>query len=126
MKLGYSETLNRLHADAQLWISRSRGQIKAVILISVGRGIEEIIFEKLIPDYTQLRPVRASRGPVVYAICQQKVIVTGNQGQVAVTGGPLIITFEEMFLRSPNPSNEQDYVLGQQAPTQIAEDSWGN
>lgn len=121
METGYSEALNRLHADAQLWISRSRGQVTAVVLISAKRDLEQIIFEKFIPNYTPLGPVRASRGPVVYAICQQRVIVTRNQGQVAVTGGPLIITFEEMFLRSPNPPNEQDYVLGQQQLTEIAE-----
>lgn len=126
VETGYIETSSRLHADAQLWISRSRGQVKAVILSSFGRDVEKIIFEKLVPDYTPLRPVRASRGPVVYAICQQKVAVTRSQGQVAVTGAPLIITFEEMFLRSPNPPNERDYVLGQQELTEISEDSWRN
>lgn len=126
METGYSETLNRLHADAQLRISRSRGQVKAVVLISAKRDLEQIIFEKFIPNYTPIRPVRASRGPIVYAIYQQRVVVTRNQGQVAVTGGPLIITFEVMFLRSADPPNEHDYVLGQQELTEIAEDSWGN
>ena len=126
VEIGYSETLNRLHADVQLWISRSRGQVKAVVLISVKQDLKQIIFEKFIPDYTPLRPVRASRGPVVYAVCQQKVVVTRDQGQVVVTGGPLIITFEEMFLRSANPPNEHDYVFGQQELAEIAEDSWDN
>lgn len=62
---GDSECLNRLHADAHIWVSRSRDQVKAVVVISIKRDIEEIFFEKFVPDYTPL-PLRP----------QQRVVVT--------------------------------------------------
>ena len=119
---GGRECLDRLHADARFWISRSCGQVKAVVVISAERDREEILFEEFVPDDNLSPPP-----PPLRAICQQRVVVTRDQGQTVVTGCPLVIAFDEMFLRAAaNGVNEHDYVFGQQVLVEIAEDTWHN
>ena len=39
---------------------------------------------------------------------------------------PLVIAFDGMFLRAANRLNEHDYIFGEEALVEIAEDTWHN
>lgn len=88
-----------------------------MVLIALQRDLQDILLEKVVPDYNL---------PRLHAVCQQSVVVTRDQGQTVVTGGPLVIAFDEMFLRAASRLNEHDYVFGEEALVEIAEDTWDN
>ncbi|KAL2821293.1 hypothetical protein BDW59DRAFT_181288 [Aspergillus cavernicola] len=122
---GYSESTAHLRAMADLWISKSGGDVKVAIIISIERQRGKIIVEKWIPNATPRGngPFLRNRGQ--HARCEKEVIITRNDnGSAAVSGAPLVIRFEEMFLRAPNPPHEKDYVLSRGDFESIAQDIW--
>lgn len=74
---------------------------------------------------------RDKKWPTVVVECGwseslQRIIVSRTNIQVTIIGALLIITFGEIFLRSPFSPKESDYILGTQALTEFAEDTWDN
>ncbi|KAI9374194.1 hypothetical protein BJX61DRAFT_541027 [Aspergillus egyptiacus] len=130
VEVGHSDTTSHLRSTADLWIERSAGQVNVVILVSIKKG--DILVEKWVPSHAG--PVRAGlrRGPALRrrgqsATCQQgiRVVKTGDRQNNVVpvtTGAPLIITFEEFFLRAPNPPQEHDIVISSQTLEIMATD----
>ena len=45
VEVGYSETLNQLHIDAEWWLKKSGGRTRFVVLLSVNRDTNEIVIE---------------------------------------------------------------------------------
>ncbi|KAB8226398.1 hypothetical protein BDV33DRAFT_162178 [Aspergillus novoparasiticus] len=118
---GWCESLTHLQMDANIWIGRSEADVKVVILISMTKDRDAVVLGKWIPG----NPPQTRSCARFFACREQsvKVFRYGN-GVVRTAGDPLIIRFEEVFLRPPNPPLEQDYELDQAALISIAEDAW--
>ncbi|KAK6812665.1 hypothetical protein RU639_011704 [Aspergillus parasiticus] len=118
---GWYENLAHLQMDANIWIGRSEADVKVVILISMTKDRNALVLEKWIPG----NPPQTRSRARFFACREQSVRVFhyGN-GVVRTAGDPLIIRFEEVFLRPPNRPLDQDYELDQAALISIAERAW--
>ncbi|KAJ1706313.1 hypothetical protein NYO67_11530 [Aspergillus flavus] len=82
---------------------------------------DALVLEKWVPG----NPPQTRSCARFFAYREQSVrIFRYGNGVVRTTGDPLIIRFEEVFLRPPNSPLEQDYELGQAALISIAEGAW--
>lgn len=89
---GISESLPRLRIDAGWWLDSSNGDVKTVILIAVKRSAPSIILERW-------ERVEVDQQGTKTMIPQQmqELFITPE----AVHGAPLVLKFENVFLRPP-------------------------
>ncbi|OOF93532.1 hypothetical protein ASPCADRAFT_407702 [Aspergillus carbonarius ITEM 5010] len=113
LECGWLGSLEHLRPDAGLWIARSRGDVKLVMLIGIDGNLSEIVVEKWVSDLGY-----AGR-------CAQQVTMTRDiDGQIIISGSPFVITFGELFCRPPCGVHEVDCVLGEDVLGNIAETVW--
>lgn len=120
---GLSESLNRLRTDAGWWLNESGGQVKIALLISLKSTLPLIHIEKWQLSSGQRPMTRAvasnSHQPPQLPTCVQEIDIDHN----TVTGAPLILEFENIFLRAPIPP-ETDVVFTAQDLSEWAELLW--
>jgi hypothetical protein len=109
---GLSESLSRLRSDAHWWLTHSGGEVKTVVIISIRLAQRDIRVEKgiLAPPTGRRRTLRANANAnaLVPTKVQQIAITPApatppnpTQGQYVVTGTPLVLEFDQIFLRPP-------------------------
>jgi hypothetical protein len=126
---GLSESLRRLRSDARWWLNNSQGDVKIVILISVKPAQRKIDFEKW-----EFSPVPGRR-PSTRAF-PNNPLAPQNQLQIptriqaitinhqnTVTGAPLVLRFQKIFLRPAVPP-EADIVFTAQELSGWAANLW--
>jgi hypothetical protein len=124
LESGWSESLTRLRRDARLWLEESGGDVKIVLLFSIGRGVRAgtMIIEKW-----ENRPVPANR-PVTRsmpaAVATQIQAITINSNSNTVNGAPLTLEFRKIFLRQAVPPLEHDFTFTTQDLSEFATDFW--
>ncbi|KAJ5825471.1 hypothetical protein N7474_002609 [Penicillium riverlandense] len=113
IETGVSEGWTQLKRDAEWWINNSHGQVKLVILIRANKSLPEIKYETIISG----APSPALRsGRVRYQCLPRQSIVQSrpvNQpGAPITTVGvtPLVVKFDEIFLRQPAPPEHDIHV----------------
>ena len=121
LEVGYSESLRRLHVDANWWLCRSLGEVKTVVLISINRVEREITVETWIPDIDGI-PLRGIRTCPTKR--HQNLTIRGDHHNVVVNGAPLVIKFSDVFLRPPQNPQEVDLNISAQTLTAIALKVW--
>jgi len=125
LECGVSERLHKLRIDASWWLSNSGGDVNIVLIFSIKRTTRTIHIEKWENAPAPLsRPHTRSTQPgaLVPTRIQQIVISPGG-----VQGGPLILRFDKIFLRPPNPNAtlpEQDLIFTAQDLQTYATDVW--
>lgn len=110
-EVGLSEFLPQLRRDVRWWLIESEGDVGIALLASIGKESSSILIEKW-----ELGPAPLIRsGPVTRAsasnsvgepVCMQIIEVT----RTGTTGGSLILEFDKIFLRPPNPP-ENDLIF---------------
>jgi hypothetical protein len=97
---GVSESLRRLRHYPKWWLGNSGGEVKIVILILVDRAQRRLQIEKweLAPSASAFYDAPNIPPPRI-PTKMQEVIIDPN----AVTGAPLVLDFEKMFLRAAIP-----------------------
>src|SRR5271155_2906119 len=93
---GWSESLTKLREDARRWLENSRGEVKIVLLISIGRRARTMIIEKW-----ENRPVPANRPRTRSNTTQtptqiQAITIDSNSNTASA---PLTLEFRKIFLR---------------------------
>lgn len=83
--------------------------------MAIRRRVPQFVLEKWIHDRTV--------GRVSGARTQEIAIIRGHDNLVTITGVPLTIAFEEMFLRQAGLP-ESDIVIPVEALERIAHDTW--
>lgn len=83
--------------------------------MAIRRRVPQFVLEKWIHDRTV--------GRVSGARTQEIAIIRGHDNLVTITGAPLTIAFEEMFLRQAG-LQESDIVIPVEALERIAHDTW--
>lgn len=104
---GFIESKPKLQADAKWWITESRGDVKTVPVTCVHPMEAEIIIQK-----------RES-------IVKQQVVVSWLDGrsEPVVRNGPLVVSFENLFLRVPDYT-EGDIVFTDDDLAEVAKTVW--
>ena len=106
---GLSEGLARLRVDARWWLINSGGDVKIVLIISVKPAQKRLLIEKwCLSPATNLRVIRANSNPnALVPTKMQEVSITRNPanttqpGTYTVTGRPLVLEFQSLYLRAP-------------------------
>jgi hypothetical protein len=121
---GWSESLIKLQQDARFWLEDSGGDVKIVLLFSIGRGARAgtMIIEKW-----ENRPVPANR-PATRSVTRaaatlpnppppppqtptQIQAITIDSNTNTINGAPLILEFQKVFLRQAVPPLEHDFTF---------------
>jgi hypothetical protein len=120
---GWSESLTRLRRDARIWLEKSGGDVKIVLLLSIGRRARAgtMIIEKW-----ENRPVPANRSATRSNTTQtptqiQAITIDSNSNTV---NAPLILEFRKIFLRQAVPPLEHDFTFTTQDLLEFATDFW--
>ncbi|GKZ19346.1 hypothetical protein AbraIFM66951_005576 [Aspergillus brasiliensis] len=98
LHVGWPEGLEYLRREAKLWLEWSKGDVKTVVLMDIGE--KEMGIEKW---------VTGDEGPQMV----QRVLVRKTENGLAALNAPFVMTFQELFLRDPDPEKpqEKDWVL---------------
>jgi len=125
LESGVSESLPQLRTDVSWWLSNSGGDVKIVLIFSVTTTTRTIHIEKwentpapVTRPHTRLTP----SGTLVPTSIQQIDISPSG-----VQGSPLILHFDKIFLRLPNPHAtpaEHDLIFTAQDLQTYATDLW--
>ena len=123
---GLSESLRRLRVDARWWLENSGGDVKIVVLISLNiaratRTLQSIRIEKweLAPAQRRITRSVANNPPAEVPTKVQEITINPN----TVTGAPLILHFQKIFLRQPTPP-EADIVFSAQDLSDFSASLW--
>ena len=123
---GSSESLWRLRVDARWWLENSGGDVKIVVLISLNiaratRTLQSIRIEKweLAPAQRRITRSVANNPPAEVPTKVQEITINPN----TVTGAPLILHFQKIFLRQPTPP-EADIVFSAQDLSDFSASLW--
>lgn len=87
---GYTDARRALKENAKWWINESSGDVKAVITTCVHKGRREI---------DSLRPVGVGGQWDDHCSAVRDVTKASPTATTRVTGSPLVISFEDLFLR---------------------------
>ncbi|KAL2860012.1 hypothetical protein BJX68DRAFT_260983 [Aspergillus pseudodeflectus] len=114
LEVGYSESQKKLQSDIRFWLRQSEGHVKTVLTVAIRDRAESIIIEKW------------ENGENGRAHAEQHLKITRNRrtNTATVTGGPLVIGFENLFSRPISSPIEQDIQLGNDQLQQIAQVIW--
>lgn len=102
IETGWSESKQKLQDDASWFLRESAGDVKVAVTIEIHQEIPEIVIEKWEP---KLNPTSPRIG--VQSTLAQHIAISKTKGRPASTttveGAPLVIPFEDLFLRPPRP-----------------------
>jgi hypothetical protein len=131
IECGWSESLRKLRCDARWWLSNSGGEVKTVLLLSIGRRARTMIIEKwedgpISGNRPNTRSVtRAANTPNQPPQTPTAIqVITIDSTSNTVTGAPLTLEFRKIFLRQPVPSQEQDFTFTSQDLSNWASSVW--
>jgi hypothetical protein len=117
VECGVSESLSRLRIDARSWFAHSNGDVKIVIVISIDRANKGLLIENWSMTPAGPRPTTRAINPnTLIPTMVQQIIVTQNPvvppapATYTVVGAPLILGFQNLFLRPPVPP-EADIIV---------------
>ena len=107
LEAGVSESLRRLRNDARWWLSNSGGRVNIALIFHINQGTRTILIEKWETIPVTGGPATRSRRPPAQIPTQMQAVTIDQNN---VTGAPLTLQFHGVFLRPPNPP-EQDLVF---------------
>jgi len=132
------ESLTKLRQDARIWLENSRGDVKIVLLFSIGRTATTMIIEKwenrpipANPPVPANRPATRSTTRAGASLPNQLSqtptqiqAITIDSNSNTVNGAPLILEFRKTFLRQAIPPLEHDITFTAQDLSMFATDFW--
>ncbi|GIJ88037.1 hypothetical protein Asppvi_006953 [Aspergillus pseudoviridinutans] len=111
LEVGVSQRKSKLDQDARCWLEKSEGDVKISLAISVNRRIPEIVLEKW--KVSNAKPAMA-----------QKVIVWRHNEDTLFDNEPLVIEFQDLFLREADNPGEVNIEFDQGNLRRLAENIW--
>ncbi|RAH87422.1 hypothetical protein BO86DRAFT_374451 [Aspergillus japonicus CBS 114.51] len=113
-----SDSMLRLRAAAAWWAAHSAGDVKLVFLIEINRETKEVMVEQHVPvrwNYPNTRSHSRSGAGLAWKASRVSTVTIRTQGvdSPTIQGGPLVLKFESVFERAPNPPLEQDIVISE-------------
>ncbi|KAJ6180157.1 hypothetical protein N7519_010618 [Penicillium mononematosum] len=127
VEVGVLESYRKLRADAEWWLTNSRGDVNLVIIVSVSRRTPNIKFETvaLDPTVNSLRHQRPRYVPMIRQTITVSRVANNPNSQITIRPAvALTIGFEELFCRQPVPP-EHNIDLSPYKLGEISTDVWG-
>ncbi|KXG52311.1 uncharacterized protein PGRI_085950 [Penicillium griseofulvum] len=122
IETGYTGSKAKLACDARWWLIESGGDVKTVLTVFVHQRKREIIIERW---RTIDRPMREQEGKNAAEVVQKVVMSQVKDQLVHITGGPLLVPFEDLFLRPVNANaGESDISLEDDDLKEVAGGVW--
>jgi hypothetical protein len=122
IETGYPESKSKLARDARWWLIESGGDVKTVFTVFVHQRKKEIIIERW---WMIDRSMRTEEGKKVAEVVQKIVMSQVTDQPVHVTGAPLVVPFEDLFLRPVNANaGESDISLEDDDLKKVAGEVW--
>ncbi|KAI9369036.1 hypothetical protein BJX61DRAFT_549891 [Aspergillus egyptiacus] len=114
LEVACSETKAKLATDVRYWKRAAPGdELKIILTIHINRPRPEITIEK------------HERNANNVGIPTQRVVVSKNcQNKARVSGTPLVIDFQKLFLRPPALPREKDLEIGADKLEWLANQVW--
>lgn len=126
VETAYTETTSKLIADLEWWLLASEGDVKTALGIEVHTKQREIKFQRREIVAPRRSPRWQSNDPVKKgpALVQQVVVFQKpGEDKIRVANGPLVIPFENVFLRQ-STGDERDFVFKHEDLETIANMVW--
>ncbi|KAJ5196061.1 hypothetical protein N7449_006540 [Penicillium cf. viridicatum] len=111
LEVAWSESDSKLNSDVRFWLDPANGNARICLTLRVDKREPAIRIENW--RLQNGRPHRV-----------QMIRVTKVSNQITVTNDPLIIPFEDLFLRPPSIPAERHIEISQQALELIADKIW--
>lgn len=111
LEVAWSESDAKLNSDVRFWLNPADGNARICLTLRVRKHEPAIRIENW-----GLENGRIHRF--------QSIQMTKVSNQIRIVNHPLIISFEDMFLRPPSIPAERDIEISQQALQEIAETIW--
>jgi hypothetical protein len=130
---GWSESLTKLRQDAHRWLENSGGNVKIVLLFSIGRTARTMIIEKWENRPVPANPPVPANRPATRSTTRpnpppqtptQIQAITIDSNSNTVNGAPLTLEFRKIFLRQAVPPLEHDFTFTAQDLSAFATDFW--
>ncbi|KAF4119511.1 hypothetical protein GMORB2_4641 [Geosmithia morbida] len=132
IEIGRSQPLESLRMVMGLWFRESEDAVEMVVLVKLCRDDHSILVEKYTegpvavqrPGATTTRSARGGLAPVL----RQRVTireVAGRPLEYKVSGAPLVLEFNLLFLRQPDLAiGERDIVVDEHGLQRAAAPTW--
>jgi hypothetical protein len=119
IQAGNTESLPCLRSDAKWWIESSRGEVQIVVLIKINRPRKLVTILKYVPGPRPVAYPNTRNSPNIVPVESATITIDQSVAPSQIQGTPLILEFDQVFSRRPNPPNERDLIL-----TAADLDSW--
>ncbi|KAL1846952.1 hypothetical protein Plec18170_008921 [Paecilomyces lecythidis] len=121
IEAGFSESKSKLESDGKWWLVESHGDVKTALTIDVNKSRPEIVIQKWVPSCTGQTRTRCQISPIL----EQQVVLSKrhDEQKTTVSNGPLILSFQDLFLRSPGRA-ESDIVFMDNDLRELARIVW--
>ncbi|KAJ5129546.1 uncharacterized protein N7515_005585 [Penicillium bovifimosum] len=126
VEVGVSESYRKLRADADWWLTNSKGDVKLVVLVSISRTTPNVRFETvaLNPTVDSLRLQRPRYAPYIRQTITASRNANEPNSQISIRPSvPLTIPFEELLCHPPVPP-EGDIQISPHRLEEISEHVW--
>ncbi|CAL5870076.1 uncharacterized protein PFLUO_LOCUS4310 [Penicillium psychrofluorescens] len=117
IEIGVSECLPKLQSDAEWWINNSNGDVKIVLTMSINRKTPKITIMKWewAADKSKCSAMQT------ITIWKEQA---GNANTTRMSGAPLSIEFNKLFLREPVSPTEHDIRMDENDLRNLARSIW--
>ncbi|KAL2827514.1 hypothetical protein BDW59DRAFT_143902 [Aspergillus cavernicola] len=112
LEVALSERRSKLQSDVRYWLRAPQGDVKTVLTLAIDRNAPKITIEKWENNVNGFHHL------------QQRIVISKRANNISITGAPLIINFENLFLRPPSIPREQDIEIDDEKLKFLAEDIW--
>ncbi|KAJ5129311.1 uncharacterized protein N7515_005350 [Penicillium bovifimosum] len=121
VEVGDSESYGKLKADAEWWLTNSRGDVKLLLIVSINPKTPNITFETAFSDAVGSLP---HHQPCYLPTIRQSITISRHGAQITASPEvPLTIEFEELFCRRPVPP-EHNIDISPDQLRHISSDVW--
>ncbi|KAL2821301.1 hypothetical protein BDW59DRAFT_150351 [Aspergillus cavernicola] len=113
LEVAYSESKAKLQSDIRYWLHASDGEVKVVLTLAINPHSPSITIENW--GMNNQRHLGQLRQTI-------QISKTGNN--LTITGAPLIIEFERLFLRTPVEPRERNILIDKGELEYLAQQIW--
>jgi hypothetical protein len=113
LEVAYSATQSKLQSDVHYWLRGPEGEVRTVLTLRIDQHEPRIVIERW--ESTDNGHGRRQ---------QQVVITRTRRNKVTITGAPLVLEFERIFLRTPAIPREQNIEIDNEKLEFLATRVW--
>ncbi|KAL4811070.1 hypothetical protein BDV18DRAFT_128552 [Aspergillus unguis] len=113
LEVAYCETQSKLQSDVRYWLRGPEGEVKTILTLRIAKNEPRIVIERW-----------ESTGNC-HGCRQQQVVITRTcSNKVTITGAPLVLEFERLFLRASTNPREQNIEIDNEKLEFLATRVW--